>query len=356
MAAKKEQKKEHVLSKDERKEFEDIRRKDGKDAAKTYKTDIVAKNPPSGDIKSKHPTARKKQFEDPAANTNAQQKENEATFEDNIEGNRIDQDTVGGSREYYTDPITGERKIKDTLTGPNKDLYDAETGADTMGARLAGKFIDQLPQDSYSSKNIDPRFGIPTADTQDRMRIEGDVYNNLTRDLDQNYKQTQEEKKQELADRGIPLGSELYSREMDRLDKGYQRQKLEARSQATQIGGQELSNQFGMGLQSHQQAIGDLQGDYSLPTSLAGSLLGIGQGYQQPNFIGFQPIEKQGVDFGQNFGIWQGAKTARRGQDIQQQGQTQAAGLDAQKLALARQQAAAGNAAASVPGFGGTTG
>lgn len=344
----------HVLSKEEQAKFYDTRKTAGADAAKSYKAGIVAKNPTPPGTAVKHPVVKRKNFETPEANANAQQQENAATTEDNINNNRPNQETDDGSRSYVKDPVTGQWTVKDTLTGANKDLHDAEQGADTMGARLAGQVLDNYPTTPYNSNNIDPRLGIPTADTQDRHRIEGDVYNNLTRDLSQNYHQTLEDKKQELADRGVPLGSPLYTQEMDRLDKGYDRQKLEAHSQATQLGGQEMSNQFGMGLQSHQQAIGDLQGNYSLPTSLAGSLLGMGQGFQQPNFFGFQPIERQAVDYGGNFGVWQGAKTAQRGQDIQQQGQNQQAGLDAQKIALAKQNAAGANA--NTPGFGGTTG
>lgn len=161
------------------------------------------------------------------------------------------------------------------LEQPTQDLLGDQTGLGTFGTKLATNLIGSLPGDTYDPNSI--KNGIPTANSEDRAKVEDAVYANLTRDLDQNFKQDYEAKKQELADRGIPVGSQAYNTEMDRLQKGYDRQKLEARNQAIQYGGQELVNQFGLGMQSHNTEMGDYQSRWSFPTSVAGSLMGFGQ-------------------------------------------------------------------------------
>ncbi len=74
-------------------------------------------------------------------------------------------------------------------------------------------------------------------------------------DLDESRKQ----KGIELARRGIPVGSEIYQQEMDRLDRNQNNLYSDAARQAEIAAGQEQSRQFGQNLQTAQYGQGEDQ-------------------------------------------------------------------------------------------------
>lgn len=219
------------------------------------------------------------------------------------------------------------------LEAPVQDLLGSQVGLGALGAQIAYGLLGGMPQQPYNPNSL--KNGIPTANSADRQKVEDSVYANLTRDLDQNFSRAMEDKKQELADRGIPVGSAAYSTEMDRLQKGYDRQKLEARNQAIQSGGQEMLNQFGMGLQAHNTEMGDYQSGWSFPTSVANSLVGLGTAplgsFADLSNV-FGGIQQRQADRAQDQAQFE------REQDQQMEQFLQSLGLDQAKLDFARKQ------------------
>lgn len=220
----------------------------------------------------------------------------EASYKNGIASNP-NQEGPFGSHNITIGP-DGRPIIKDELTGLNKDLYGAEGGLDLAGAVAGGKLLAGYPQDAFNTHSIDGTNPIPTANSADRTKVEDAVYSKLTQDLDKNYARNLESTKQELANRGIPFNSPQYNDQITRLADQHQRAQTEARSQAVSQGGQELSTQFGLGLQSHQQALSDYTSNYTTPAALAGQLENIGQGYQTPSYQGYQGSPQAPVDVG----------------------------------------------------------
>lgn len=71
-------------------------------------------------------------------------------------------------------------------------------------------------------------------------------YNYITKDYGQQKQQETEDLKQELANRGIPLGSSLYDHQMQQLDSKWQGNFDQAKNQAINAGNQTLSTQSGV--------------------------------------------------------------------------------------------------------------
>jgi hypothetical protein len=113
----------------------------------------------------------------------------------------------------------------------------------------------------------------------DRQRIENSVFQGLTRDLERNRGRDMEAAQQSLYNRGITYSNDpnsRYQQELGDLNRRYDDMNQNARLQATQFGGQELANQFGMGLQSHQQQLSDIA-----------NLQNMGSGLMMPNLPGY---------------------------------------------------------------------
>lgn len=164
---------------------------------------------------------------------------------------------------------------------------------------------------------------------EERGRIEGEVYNRLTKGLDDDYNRSRSSKEQELFNKGIPYSDDpnsRYQKELGDLDRRYDEAKLQARSQATIQGGQEMQSQYGMQLGQHQQGLSDLY-----------SLQGLGTGLQLPQFQQYQ---------GPNYDVSDPSQYIYAGKELQQ-GNKQL-NLQQQQLqqqaAIANKQLAAANA------------
>jgi hypothetical protein len=288
-----------------------------------------------------------------------QQGENKAAQVGSELGQNANVTTDFGQSTTTIDPRTGQATVNQGATGLNAQLLGQGQRLGSFGQNLAMNQLSGFQgMQPYNTANIGSQYAIPTANEADRQRNEDAVYSNLTRDLSTNYNQDVAAKKQELADRGVPMGSQLYTQEMDRLDKGYQRQQQDARSQAIQQSGQEMSNQFQMGLQAHQQALGDYTQNYNMPLSLAQSLQGMGYGYQNPNLPQYQGAAQTAVNYGDLGNLAIGAQQKGLDRTSAQQisaAQNAAQITQAQIAAKARVAAAqAGQNNPNDPGFGGT--
>lgn len=107
------------------------------------------------------------------------------------------------------------------------------------------------------------------------------------------FKQQQSELESRLAERGIPVGSELYEREMNRLSDQQQGQRQSAQANAFQMGAQEQAQSFGQAYQGYQ-----------LPTQQVAAL--------SPYYNAFQ----QGQQFDKNLGFQAGQSALDREHDI----------------------------------------
>lgn len=165
------------------------------------------------------------------------------------------QQGIGGSREQGYDPATGQTFVRDSLSPEQQALYDS-------GNRLSQAGIDQaFEMLNNQNGGFDPQ----------RQKIEDSVFNNLMRSTNQQKALEQKQLDELLAQRGIPVGSELYNNQMQQFNQRYDEMTANARDRATQFGGEEWSRR----------------------QNIANQLSGMGPGMRSPNLQGFQGTQVQ---------------------------------------------------------------
>jgi len=177
----------------------------------------------------------------------------------------------------YTNPLgsqtttqnaDGSVKVDTQLSTPQQNILSAGEGLTSMGQGLAKQQLG-----SYKQFN----FGANSA--ADRSRIEDEVFDRLTRNTDRDYAREKEQMEQTLHNRGIALdpADAQYKSNIGALDERYDTLRANARADATQLGGEEMSRAYGMELGTHQQGLND-----------ASALQGMGTGLMMPNMPGYQ--------------------------------------------------------------------
>lgn len=136
-----------------------------------------------------------------------------------------------------------------------------------------------------------------------RAKIEDSVFTRLSQNMDQDYQNTRQAKEQELFNKGIPYSQDPNSRfqqELGGIDRRYDEAKLQARSQAATMGGEEMQRQFGIERGTAQQNLGE-----------ASAVQAFGSGMNVP----YTPVTSPNAAY---LGI-EGMKNQQRQLDIQQQ-------------------------------------
>lgn len=175
-----------------------------------------------------------------------------------------------GSQTTTYDPVTGAPTVNQSLSKGNQGVVNSIQG----NAQLSGNALNQI----FSTGALGSLTGNTKSGKVGPMsNYEKAVYDKLTYGTKDQEARDRANLEQTLAQRGIPVGSELYNDQMkqvnDRYDQIYQTAKGQAVEQGTN---QTLSY---------------------IPT-LAGVNTG---GYMNPNFQGFQSVAYQQPDVGSIF-------------------------------------------------------
>lgn len=181
--------------------------------------------------------------------------------------------TPFGSQTTSIDPNTGMPTVTQSLDPSQQAILSGDQGLHSSGTGVASNLLN-------SGQFANP-FG-PQDFNAYRAQIEDSVFKSLTKDTEKNKAREGEQLSQTLANRGIPVGSELYNDQMAQFNTRYDDIIANAKNQASILGGQEMQTQFGVQQQAHQQNVSDL-----------GSLSGLGVGAQLPNLPGFQAPDYQ---------------------------------------------------------------
>lgn len=177
------------------------------------------------------------------------------------------QTNLFGTTEQVTYDSAGNPIYTQEMSDTNKQILEQGQGLTTTGQQKAQEALGGFQQ-----------FGM-TGSPEERARIEEEAYKRLTRNVDRDYNQEFDQMEQRLYNRGIPLdpNNPAYKRGMDALNEKYGTIKENARQNAVVLGKGEAESAFGMGLQGHQQRLGDI-----------GTLSGLGSGLQTGQTAGFQ--------------------------------------------------------------------
>lgn len=209
--------------------------------------------------------------------------------------NNPNQANYFGSQTYTIDPKTGQPTITQNMSDAQKQIAQGGEGITNQSYQAALKQLQGGQFGQTFNPNLTARTG--TGDLiADRQRIEGDVYSSLTRGLDDQYSKDKNATLQGLANRGIAPGNRAYQEALKQLDQRYDDQRLSAKTQATQLGGQEYERSFGIGETTRANDLATQQGIRNQQFGEVGALSQMGPGLYQQNFQGFTPTQLQGLD------------------------------------------------------------
>jgi hypothetical protein len=203
---------------------------------------------------------------------------------ENIRLNRPNEFNPYGSMQYTTDPVTGQTIATSSLSPEMQSRLNQEQLREMNQHRLQqemfGGLRDQLgrPLDFSGLPEINKDY------SQDRQRVEDSIYSRFQRRFKDQFAEEKNNLQQQLADRGIPMGSERYNKEMQQLSQRQNDATLNAQAQAVEMGGQEQQNLFNMGLTGRQQGLNERLTQRSVPLSEYGAIQGLQQGVVNPNF------------------------------------------------------------------------
>lgn len=220
-------------------------------------------------------------------------------FETNVAANRPNQNTIGGSQTYTTDPNTGQVTVDQSLSPEQQALYDQQV-AQVSAANQAfmNAFNSGIPYGQAYDFS-----GAPSApSTQDlageRQRIEQGLIDRNTRYLEEDYQQRRQQVMDEMASRGNVPGTPAWNKALADLDDNLNRAKGQIRNEAIAQAGQEFERSFNIGTQGRQNYINEMAFGRTQPMAELGQLAQFGGGPTvNPQFFGFQPVQYQGPQF-----------------------------------------------------------
>ncbi len=219
-----------------------------------------------------------------------------------------------GNQTISTD-ANGQIVVDQQLNAAQQKLMEQDTGISQSGRQTA-----QDLQNKYNfSQGFNPELAARTTTADlgaNRQRIEDAVYGKLTKDVATEQAQETEQASQTLRNRGIPLGSPLYDREMKKLTDRYQGVKDSARQQAIAMGGEEYSRDFGINEQTRANQLSEQQGIRNQQIGEVSQFANTGTGLQTPQFQGYQGVNYTAPSATDVYGTVTGAQQNQQQIDI----------------------------------------
>jgi hypothetical protein len=251
---------------------------------------------------------------DPVKVSAAQGAENRETAEYLASLNRIDQSSPFGSVSYNqsgTDPNTGAPIYsQNTQLSPElQGLFNSQIGSQQGISDAITGAIGRLPGEAF-----DPS-GINTDDVRQRS------FDSQMAMLSPKFAEGARNLEVQMSDRGLPIGSEIFTNESDRFDRARNDSMLAAARTADL----DASNE-------HQRQYGNALNEYNMPYQALGNLMGNSQAVGNPQFSGVPQSNMAPVDVAGN--TWN-AYNAEMDRYNQQQGNMFGGALGLGKLGVA---------------------
>lgn len=159
-------------------------------------------------------------------------------------------------------------------TGMNNQLNQAGGLVNQSSAGMSAA-LNRLNNLYATEFNYDSAPAMPTADDATRQRVEDALYARATSRLDPRFQQQESDLYNRLANQGITQGSAAYDREMLNFGQNKNDAYSSAMYDAIMFGGQEMKNQFDMGMDARRQGVSEANFLRLLPTIEAQALAGI---------------------------------------------------------------------------------
>lgn len=220
-------------------------------------------------------------------------------FQTNLNANRPNQNTIGGSMTYTTDPTTGQVTVNQSLDPGQQGLYNQQI-AQTSAANNAfmNAFNGGIPWGQAYDFSGAPAAPATQDLAAERQRIEQGLIDKQMGYLDKDNEKARSRAMDEMAARGNTPGTPAWNQALQDLDENYKQQANQIRSNAVAEAGAEFERSFNIGQQGRQSYIGEQVLGRTQPMQELGQLASFGGGpTMQPNFFGFQPIQYQGPEY-----------------------------------------------------------
>ena len=212
----------------------------------------------------------------------------------NLELNRVAGQQVGRVGETLSTPFTyegmpaggdaaGVGQTVSNLTAMTQNPYDLQAGksfaptAQGIGAAAdAGTLAAMTAADSFSTPfDYSSAPAAPQADAAARQQVIDSMYGQAQRRLDPRFEGEQRAMENQLANSGIPRGSEAFSSAMRDFNMGKTDAYQTALDAEIREGGAEQSRLFGIGTQARQNAIAEQNYLRALPAAEQSQLMGM---------------------------------------------------------------------------------
>jgi len=162
-----------------------------------------------------------------------------------------------------------------TVAGNVQGQLDLSKGA----TDAAGNLIGAIPKEAYNIRQFDNL--LPTYDQGSYDTAFNAALANATKGLDAKEEKDRAAYEQKLAERGIPLGSDLYTQQFKELGQTYEDYRVDGRNQA-QVSAQGIANdKFNVQKAAYDSTVGAYNNSFGKPIEFANSLTGISSGALQ---------------------------------------------------------------------------
>ena len=236
----------------------------------------------------------------------------------NLELNRVAGQQVGRVGETLATPFTYEGmpaggdaaqvgQTVSNLTAMTQNPYDLQAGksfaptAQGIGAAAdAGTQAAITAAESFSTPfDYSSAPAAPQADAAARQQVIDSLYGQAQSRLDPRFESEQRAMENQLANSGIPRGSEAFSSAMRDFNMGKTDAYQTALDSAIQAGGAEQSRLFGIGTQARQNAIAEQNYLRALPAAEQAQLMGMygqEQALRQGQFDAMGAVRDREID------------------------------------------------------------
>lgn len=225
---------------------------------------------------------------DPAATAAAQSAANKETAIAQAGLNSVNQITPEGSLTYsqigtWADGTPRYQAVT-SLNPTQQAAYEQQQQLDFGTNTLANQQLGRINQSVSAPFSYDGLPAAPTADSAARQQVIDSLMGQSRSRLDPQFAKDEAGLKTDLANQGIPVGSDAYNKAMESFARSKTDAYQTAENQAVNAGGSEQSRLYGLGLNARQQGIQEYTTQRNAPLNEASALLNAQQ-IANPTFV-----------------------------------------------------------------------
>lgn len=230
---------------------------------------------------------------DPAATAAAQGAINKETAETQARLNRVNEYTPYGSSVYTktADSDASDYTRTTTLDPAQKAIFDQQTAISGDLNTLAGDQLGRVSTALANPYSYGGLPGAPVANDAARQQVIDSLYGQYQSRLDPRFQDEQAALATQLANQGIGVGSDAYTKSMESFGRTKNDAYTSALNQAVASGGGEQSRLFGLQGNERERAIQEYTAQRNAPLNEVSALMS-GTQIQNPSF---SPTPQTGI-------------------------------------------------------------